>query len=174
MRCNFCIGFATLAMCIVALVGVAAQKQPPSDSDGRGASKAPMMFRASDDQQRFRGGYLWLFDRDRTNAQSLCSQDKAVLKQLDSAKVRTPEQAASVAMGDKFRRGGLLATERPIVVSLIRVAVDCPGFTTQNDLVWIVHMQRLDRAVSQEAWINARNGAIRWMLPFEKGGAAGQ
>ena len=174
MRCKPWSGLATLGMCLVLLGGAAGQKRATTVSPGRDAPEAQPMFRDCDEQQRFRGGYLWLLDRDRTNVQSLSFQHKTVLKQLDSGKVRTPEEAAKVTTGDKLRLGGLLATERPIVVSLIRVAVDCSGFASQGDLVWIVHIEQLGGGVSQEAWINARNGAVRWMPPLEKGMVEGE
>lgn len=168
------IGIVTLTMCLGSLEDMAEQKNVTTTSDRCGLSEAAVTFRPWDEQQRFRGGYLWLLDRDRGDVQSLDSRSRAVLKQLDSGKVRSPEQAAKVAMEEKFRRAGLLASERPIVVSLITLAVGSRGFASRGDLVWIVHIEQLGGGVSQEAWINARNGAIRWMLPFEKGTAEEQ
>ena len=138
----------------------------PAGTSRKDTAKSPLV--TTDVHSRFGGSFLWLLERHGADVRYASPATQKVLERLKSNRVSSREDAERIAAEDNRYRAGRLPQEGAHVVSLVESAVDCDGFLSTGDLVWIVQLYLMEGYyVTQEAWLNARTAEIRWMLPFD-------
>lgn len=86
------------------------------------------------------------------------------LRELNNAEVPSIEAARDAAMQQKVNHGGLDARDGSRVVALFPLSHDVAEFGAEGDLIWDVRILRFGEQVSDQIWINSRNGKVKAML----------
>ncbi len=94
---------------------------------------------------------------------------KALAERLAKSLVPTRGDAEKLAIAAYLHRPGLDALEGERVAGLYCIGRDVPHFASKGDLVWEVHVRRLQTDLSGVIWVSTTTKAARVLFPFDTG-----